>query len=221
MKKDCPTEAQGPEWRISIITQNNYLFFYLSLFFKTLSPFFWKRILFQATQLTLRFDLATSPASTVKESLKLSTCKLHWFLSRQSVVSNIPNNVNNFHVFTEYDIQMFQSMGKFCSGTLPNALISTGNTMKLEFVSDSSLTKPGFQVKYQVSGKYCVTNIFVWSGTIFSLCEVLLTECWIVISEKTVWQVLLRFSFCYTSQHPQRFAPRIAVSGYLQPRFRI
>ena len=68
-------------------------------------------------------------------------------------------------------------MGKFCGDTLPNALISTGNTMKLEFVSDSSVTKPGFQVKYQVTGKYCVTNMFVIACTIFSLCEVMLTEC--------------------------------------------
>jgi len=50
-------------------------------------------------------------------------------------------------------------MGKFCGNTLPNAVISTGNTMKLEFVSDSSVTKRGFRVYYQVIGKYCATNV--------------------------------------------------------------
>jgi len=44
-------------------------------------------------------------------------------------------------------------MGKFCGETLPDALTSTGSTMKIEFVSDSSVAKRGFRVNYEVTGE--------------------------------------------------------------------
>ena len=50
-------------------------------------------------------------------------------------------------------------MGKYCRNTLPNALISIGNTMKLEFVPGSSFAQRGFRVHYQVTGKYYATNV--------------------------------------------------------------
>ena len=60
-------------------------------------------------------------------------------------------------------------MGKFCGDTLPNALISTANIMKLEFVSDPWSTHRGFRVHYQVTGKYNAKMCPVITITIFGL----------------------------------------------------
>jgi len=78
LEKVCLTAAQGPEYGKSLITKNNHLIFYIIFSFRALClPFCEKHCHFKLPPFTLRTDLATSPASAVKQGLKLSMCKLH------------------------------------------------------------------------------------------------------------------------------------------------
>ncbi|XP_018611264.1 tumor necrosis factor-inducible gene 6 protein-like [Scleropages formosus] len=50
-------------------------------------------------------------------------------------------------IYDSYD-DLFGLAGRFCGDNLPEDFISTGNVITLKFLSDSSVTAPGFQLEY-------------------------------------------------------------------------
>ena len=49
-------------------------------------------------------------------------------------------------------------MRRYCGSSRPATQWSSGNTMKLHFLSDETVTKSGFTVKYTAQGKQIKMN---------------------------------------------------------------
>jgi hypothetical protein len=55
------------------------------------------------------------------------------------------------------------SLGKLCGPNTPSSITSSGNSMTVKFVTDSSATGRGFSASY-TSGKFCMLSLVILVG---------------------------------------------------------
>ncbi|XP_069787318.1 cubilin [Narcine bancroftii] len=133
--------------------------------------------------------------------------KCIWYISVQAghvihltfISFNIEFNVNCSKEYVEvYDVNLDRPMGRYCGRSIPPSVISSGNLMRLLFVSDSNTTK-GFLAMYDTlhASTVCREEFFDSTGTFtspnypngYSIYQ----ECIYVITVEDNKQILLNF----------------------------
>ena len=98
-------------------------------------------------------------------------------------------------------------LGKFCGNTIPGLITSTSDKVRVNFVSDSSLTGRGFRLEYMTGGEHCcifvtgkLANGKLWLFSVsYKLWSVLSFGLDVCVSQRCQWCTLVHLDYACSS----------------------